>query len=112
MVWADVDDDVETPDALKEKFWAEAEARGVGRADFDKIVFVFAKDRLENWIQFLNTGTTNESEEGPRVRHDREAAEAAQRLAECCLSGAPIKDAPPSLEWSCRNWRTLRHRMA
>lgn len=111
MVWADVDDDVDSPDDLKEKFWVEAQVRGVARSDFDTIVFVFAKDRLENWIEYLNTGTTNEFEEGPRIRHGREVSDAAKKLAECCLRGAPLLNAPPSLEWSCKNWRTLRQRM-
>jgi hypothetical protein len=45
----DVDDDMQDPDMLKEAFWAEAQRLGINRADFDRIVFVFALDRIENW---------------------------------------------------------------
>jgi len=65
MVWADVDDDMPYCDALKNEFWREAEKQGVTRDQFDQVVFVFAKDRIENWIEFLRTGATDESKEGP-----------------------------------------------
>jgi len=35
---------------------------------FDKAVFIFPKDRIENWIQYLSTGVTDENTEGPRVK--------------------------------------------
>lgn len=111
MVWADCDDDCDDGDALKEEFWIEAKQSGITRRDFDGIVFIFAKDRLENWIQFLNTGQTNEAEEGPRVKHDREAADAAAKLADSCMAGRPVDGMPPSLRWSCKNWRALVERM-
>lgn len=111
MVWADLDHDMPNGETLKNEFWIKAEQKGITRQDFDQIVFVFPKDRIENWIQFLNTGITNESEEGPRLRHDRLAADAAVLLANHCLRGAPIQNIPPSLEWSCRNWRSLVARM-
>jgi hypothetical protein len=74
-------------------------------------VFIFAKDRLENWIEFLRTGNTDESHEGPRVRYNRIVADAAKKLAELCKEGRPIDNMPPSLQWSCRNWRELVQRM-
>lgn len=111
MVWADVDDDMGDGEALKHEFWAEAQQKGISKEQFDRVVFVFAKDRLENWIEFLQTGATDESKEGPRVRHGRLAAEAARTLAGNCLSGTPIPAIPPSLEWSCKNWRALVARM-
>lgn len=111
MVWADCDNDCADGDALKDKFWKEAEQSGIAEDDFKRIVFVFAKDRLENWIQFLNTGQTNEAEEGPRVRNGKEAADAAKELARLCGAGEPVNQMPPSLEWSCRNWRALVERM-
>jgi hypothetical protein len=74
------------------------------------VVFAFAEDRLENWVEFLNSGATDESKEGPRVK-DSEAVKAARTLADLCLKGAPIPNIPPSLEWSCRNWRALVERM-
>ncbi len=112
MVWADVDDNMADCEALKEEFWRAAQAAGITREQFDTVVFAFARDRIENWIEFLNTGTTDESREGPRVKHGKEAADAAKTLAAKCLSGAPIPAIPPSLEWSCKNWRKLKERMA
>jgi hypothetical protein len=98
-------------EALKNEFWNEAQRQDVTAAQFDEVVFVFAKDRLENWVEFLNSGATDESREGPRVRYDSEAAQAARRLAELCRKGAPIPNLPLSLEWSCRNWRALVERI-
>lgn len=111
MVWADCDDDCADGDALKDKFWKEAQQAGIARNEFDRIVFIFAKDRLENWIQFLNTGQTNEAEEGPRLKHDKEAAHAAKMLAEICKAGQTVEKMPPSLQWSCKNWRAFVNRM-
>lgn len=111
MVWADMDDDMPDGEKLKEKFWIEAKAQGVTREQFDSVVFAFAKDRIENWIEFLNTGETDESKEGQRVKHDREAADAARKLAKWCEGDEKAPKLPPSLEWSCRNWRALVDRM-
>ena len=91
--------------------WAVAQQAEITREQFDQVVFVFAKDRIENWVEFLLTGTTDESKEGPRQRHDQPVANAARLLAKRCLSGAPEPGLPPSLAWSCRNWRTLVERM-
>lgn len=112
MVWADLDHDMADGEALKRVMWSEAERQGISREDFDKVVFIFAKDRLENWIEFLNTGATDESQEGPRVKYGKAVADAARVLARQCLSGVPIRDIPSSLEWSCRNWQALKKRMA
>lgn len=111
MVWADCDDDCEGGDAMKALFWREAERQGITRTQFDRVVFVFAKDRLENWVEFLQTGHTDETKEGLRVRHNREVAEAARKLASLCREGKPIDDMPLSLQWSCKNWRALVERM-
>lgn len=111
MVWADCDRDCADGNALRELFWEEAKKEKVSRDQFDSGVFIFAKYRIENWIQFLATGNTNESEKGPRVKHTREAAEAAKRLALMCGEGRPVNDMPPSLQWSCKNWRKLVERM-
>ena len=80
---------------------------GLRKEQFDRIVFIFAKDRLENWIEFLQTGTTDESNEGPRVKNNRVVADAARKLAEMCEEGRPVEHMPPSLQWSCKNWRAL-----
>lgn len=111
MVWADCDDNCDDGDALKNKFWKEAKQSGITEDDFNRIVFIFAKYRLENWIQFLNTGETNEAEKGPRLKHGKEAAKAAKELASMCREGKPVDNMPPSLEWSCNNWRALVERM-
>ena len=111
MVWADLDHDMADGDALKSVFWRQAKQQGITHPQFDLVVFVFAKDRIENWIQFLSTGATDESQEGPRLPDDKQAATAARLLADHCLRGAAIPNVPPSLEWSCRNWRALVERM-
>jgi len=111
MVWADLDHDMQTGDQLKERFWSTAQQEGIPREEFDQVVFVFAKDRLENWIEYLITGITDESRQGPRQRHDRVVAEAARTLARRCQSGVPEPKLPPSLAWSCDNWRRLVERM-
>jgi hypothetical protein len=111
MVWADLDDDMADGDQLKARFWAVAQKAGITKEQFAQVVFVFAKDRLENWIEFLLTGATDESKEGPRQKHDRPVADAARLLAKRCLSGGAEPPLCPSLVWSCRNWRTLVERM-
>jgi hypothetical protein len=111
MVWADCDDDCPDPEALKAHFWNEAQRQAITKAQFERVVFIFAKDRIENWIEFLVTGNTDESKEGPRVKHNREAAEAAKKLAMMCREGKPVNNMPLSLQWSCNNWQTLRNRM-
>lgn len=111
MVWADLDDDMADGNQLKQEFWKEAQAAGIPKAEFDQVVFAFAKDRLENWIEFLVSGKTNESQEGPRVKHNREVADAARALAERCQGKAQGPSLPPSLAWSCENWSKLVKRM-
>lgn len=111
MAWADCDHNCGDADELKALFWQEARRQGITQAQFDGVVFIFAKDRLENWIEFLRTGQTDESREGPRVRHHREVAEAAKTLASMCRGGKPVNAMPSSLQWSCRNWRALVGRM-
>ena len=111
MVWADCDDDCDNSEALKDHFWTEADRQSITKEQFERVVFIFAKDRIENWIEFLTTGTTDESKEGPRVKHNREAADAAKKLASMCREGKAVKNMPPSLQWSCRNWQDLKQRM-
>ena len=45
------------------------------------------------------------------MKHNRDAAEAAKKLASMCKEGKPVKNMPPSLQWSCKNWETLRIHM-
>jgi len=111
MVWADLDHDMDDGEQLKETFWRTATEAGITKEQFDHVVFVFAKDRLENWVEFQLTGTTDESKEGPRQKHDKPVAEAAKALARRCASGAPEPQLPPSLAWSCLNWRELTKRI-
>jgi hypothetical protein len=111
MVWADCDNDCADGEVLKAKFWEEAKRQGITKEEFDRVVFSFAKDRLENWIEFLQTGKTDETSEGPRVKHNREAADAAKKLADFCKANKPIPGIPPSLQWSCENWRALADRI-
>lgn len=111
MVWADLDDNMPAGENLKNEFWTEAQRQGITKDQFDLVVFAFAKDRLENWIEFLSAGSTDESKEGPRLKHDRQAADAAKTLADRCLQQKAAPPLPPSLQWSCRNWRALVERM-
>ena len=111
MVWADCDDNCADGKALRELFWQEAQRQEITKEQFDRVVFIFAKDRIENWIEFLTTGNTDESKEGPRVKHNREAAEAAKKLASMCSENRAVDNMPPSLQWSCKNWRVLVERM-
>lgn len=111
MVWADMDHDMADGEQLKGEFWKCASQAGIKKEEFDQVVFVFAKDRLENWIQFLLTGTTDESQEGPRQKHGSLVADAAKRLAQRCKGQPADTPNPPSLEWSCQNWRHLVERM-
>ncbi len=110
IVWADVDDDRDC-DQLKEKFWKTAQEAGITNQQFSEVIFALAKNRLENWIQFLTSGTTDESVEGPRIKHNRVAAEAARALAKRCQTQQQEPPLPSSLEWSCRNWKQLAARM-
>jgi hypothetical protein len=111
MVWADCDDDCADCEVLKEKFRQETRQSGVSDDDFNQVVFICPKDRLENWIEYLTAGKTDESTEGPRVKHSRIVSEAAKTLGRLCKEGKPIDDLPPSLNWSCENWRVLNNRM-
>ncbi len=111
VVWADVDDNKEDCDQLKNEFWNTAKAAGISSEEFAQVVFAFAKDRLENWIQFLRTGSTDETVEGPRIKHTRDVADAAKSLAKRCLSQISGPPLPTSLVWSCHNWKKLVERM-
>ncbi len=112
MVWADLDDDMPDGDSLKRAFWTVAQKAGISKSDFDAVVFVFAKDRIENWIEFLETGQTDESKEGERVKYPKQASDAAKKLADRCRTNADGAMLPSSLAWSCQNWRVLCDRMA
>jgi hypothetical protein len=111
MVWADLDDDMADGEQLRQTFWTVARQNGITANEFDQVVFVFAKDRLENWIEFLLTGSTDEAQEGPREKDGRRVAEAAKTLAHRCTGQLHGAELPPSLNWSCQNWRRLVERM-
>jgi hypothetical protein len=112
MVWADCDHDCADGESLKVHFWKEVKEKGITQEQFERVVFIFAKDRIENWIEFLQTGNTGESKEGPRMKNqNRKVADAAKRLADFCKAGKPVDGMPPSLQWSCGNWRALVERM-
>jgi hypothetical protein len=110
IVFADVDEKLKNGAQLKELYWERARQEGISREVFEKVVFITPKDRIENWIEFLLSGSTDENLEGPRV-DDSKAIQAARLLAEKCASGVGIPDIPPSLTWSCNNWRMLVERM-
>lgn len=111
IVFADIDDELKSGEELKELYWETAQKEGVSKESFEKAVFIFSKDRIENWIQFIQIGTTDENEEGPRVKDNSEVRDSAQKLANMCLSGKPAGILPKSLQWSCSNWHSLVARM-
>jgi len=111
MVWADLDHDMSDGNQLRQKFHEEAKQNGIADDDFDRVLFVFAKDRLENWIEFLLKGSTDEAQEGPRVKDGKRVAAAAKTLAQRCKGQLQGGQLPPSLNWSCQNWRRLVERM-
>jgi len=112
IVLADIDDKLKNGEELKKAYWETAQEAGITREMFDKAVFIFPKDRIENWIQYLSTGVTDENTEGPRVKNNRVARDKARLLAEKCRQPRQTKETfPPSLEWSCRNWKSLVERM-
>lgn len=111
IVWADLDDDMDDGDQLRQTFLVVARQNGVTESEFNRVVFVFAKDRLENWVEFLLTGSTDETQEGPRVKDGKRVAEAAKKLAQICKGQLQGDQLPPSLNWSCQNWRRLVARM-
>lgn len=111
MVWADMDHDMADGNELRAEFWNHAQLDGITKDQFDQVVFIFAKDRLENWIEYLNEGSTDESKEGPRVKDNRLVRDAAEKLAKRCQQMQSDPPLPSSLQWSCRNWRKLVDRM-
>jgi hypothetical protein len=110
VVLADVDE-LKNGDELKSKYWEEAQSAGLSGELFERVVFIFPKDRIENWVEFLNKGATDEDKEGPRIKNLSEVRDAARKLAKFCRSGHAPGPLPPSLEWSCRNWRALVERV-
>ncbi|TVS13313.1 MAG: hypothetical protein EA424_21600 [Planctomycetaceae bacterium] len=98
-------------DQLGVEFKNAALAEGISEAEFKNVVFIFAKDRLENWIEFLETGSTDEKVEGPRVKQPRRVRDAAMSLADRCKTAQANPPFPPSLAWSCENWQRLVKRM-
>ena len=111
IVFADVDDD-ENGEILKRRFKKRADEAGIEDELFRKAVFILPKDRIENWIQFLNTGSTDELVEGPREKKVDKIKEAARKLAKICKTQSHVENIPPSLSWSCVNWNELKDRMA
>lgn len=111
MVWADLDDDMDDGEQLRRTFQENARQNGISQEHFESVVFVFAKDRLENWIEFLLTGSTDEAQEGRREKDGKRVAEAARKLAQRCREQLHGPQLPPSLTWSCQNWRRLVERM-
>ena len=111
IVFADTDDELEDGDALKSLYWETAHKEGIEKLDFNKAVFIFSKDRIENWIQYIQTGYTDENKEGPRIYDNSQVRDAARKLAEICLAGSSSDELPVSLKWSCKNWHLLIHRM-
>ena len=110
VVLGDLDHSHKNGDELKEKYWKAANAADIKREYFDQVIFIFPKDRIENWIEYINMGHTNEEIEGPRVSIE-EARKAGKALAVRCKSSQALQNIPLSLAWSCNNWQQLVRRM-
>ena len=54
MVWADLDHDMNDGNQLRDKSREKARENGIADIDFDRVVFVFAKDRLETGLNFCS----------------------------------------------------------
>ena len=112
IVLADLDEKLKSGDELKEKYREKARESGITGEMFEKAVFICPKDQIENWIEYLDTGSTDENAEGRRVKNFSDVKNKAKLLAEKCRrSHLPKEPFPPSLEWSCNNWRALTARM-
>jgi hypothetical protein len=105
------DADKDKPEYLKEKYRNAAKAEGLAKEVFEKIIFIFPKYRIENWVEFLINGTTDENKEGQRISDFSTVREAARKLAENCRLNVTDPLLPPALQWSCGNWRDLVERM-
>ncbi|GHV04066.1 hypothetical protein AGMMS50229_04640 [Campylobacterota bacterium] len=108
IVLSDVDD-LDSPNALQTIFDNKAREAGLSCA-LDKVVYIFPKNRIENWFEYLLNGSTNESQEGRR-RDNEKAREAAEILAQKCTQKQRDPQMPPSLKWSCEQWNKLTTRM-
>ena len=96
---------------VKRKISHKTRVSGIPDDLFDAVVFIFPKDRIENWVEFLQTGYTDEDLEGPRI-DPAVAAGAAKKLAGICRGNdGDGVTFPPSLLWSCQNWKHLVERM-
>ncbi|MDR0585427.1 MAG: hypothetical protein LBG57_13925 [Treponema sp.] len=98
IVLTDIDDDLEDGDQLKKKYRETAQRAGISEDDFEKAVFIFPKDRIENWVEFLSEGKTDENREGPRIKNFSKVRDMARLLADKCKSpGRNSEQFPPSL---------------
>lgn len=76
------------------------------------LVFVASpKWRIENWIQYLREGHTDESKQGPRLDKENSCREDAKRLFESCIGNVALLQAPESLESACAEWKPFRNRI-
>jgi len=111
IVLADVDE-LKNGEQLKEQYWEIARQNKISEESFENVVFIFPRKRIENWVQYLSTGVTDEGTVGPRDYNFSEAKDMAQKLAKKCRQPQQTKETlPKSLEWSCNNWKALVERM-
>jgi hypothetical protein len=111
IVLADVDD-LKDCEELKRIYWQKAQEAGIKEDAFNKVVFAFPRNRIENWVEFLLTGKTNEGKEGPRIYDNTKVRDAGKKLAELCRNTGEMGEVfPQSLLWTCKNWHTLVSRM-
>jgi len=111
MVWADLDADMKAGNDLRMKFWKTAQTAGITEEQFDTVVFIFPKYHIENLYEFLLEGKTNEkfkaSKDSNKNKRKNRAKAAVKELAKRCSKTQADPPLPPSLEWSCKNWREI-----
>ncbi|MCL2016106.1 MAG: hypothetical protein FWG68_07680 [Defluviitaleaceae bacterium] len=114
VVMTDLDDDCANGDILRDKYRQIAENAEIDEKLFAKVVFICPKYRIENWIEYLNTGHTDENIKAPRTDNNS-AKMAAIKLADMCQKNVDKNignaDFPLSLKWSCNNWNEISRQL-
>lgn len=77
----------------------------------DLIFIASPKWRIENWIEYLRTGATNEELQGPRLEDEGSAREDAGSLYQMCVTRALPPNPPPSLKAACEQWLAFRDKL-
>ena len=77
----------------------------------DRVFIASPKWRIENWIEYLKTGKTDEKSQGPRLDDEGSARTLALDLHRKCLVKSPLLNVPPSLGKACEEWQLFRTKL-